>query len=70
MSLPCHLYDRERLYIRMCNRSNITKELVGLAKVIFLPIGMISYKIIDADESGFVTLMPAAYFVKLPEVVS
>ena len=31
---------------------------------------MISYKIIDADESGFVTLMPAAYFVKLPEVVS
>ena len=33
-------------------------------------MSMKAYNIIEADESGFVTLMPAVYFVKLPEVVS
>lgn len=29
-----------------------------------------AYRIIEAHESGLVTLMPAVYFVKLPDVVS
>lgn len=33
-------------------------------------MGKKAYNIIVADESGFVMLMPAVYFVKLPEVAS
>lgn len=29
-----------------------------------------AYRIIEADESAFVTLIPAVYFVKRPDVVS
>lgn len=29
-----------------------------------------TYRITEADESGFVTVMPAVYFVNFPEVVS
>ena len=29
-----------------------------------------AYRITEADESGFVTVMPAVYFVNFPEAVS
>ena len=57
--LPCHRWERAsvKIYTTISERDEH-------------PERMGAYRIIDAQESGFATLMPAVYFVKQPDVVS